>query len=324
MTRVRAEPPPLLAVVVAALLALAACEGAGPGPQLAPARPPTIEQLVGGDQPLTIAHAGGDAAHPHSTPFAYAESVREGADVLEVDVQLTGDGVLVVHHDETVDRTTGGTGPVVARTLAELQALDAAHWWSACWPCRTRPASEYPYRGIRTGQRPAPAGYAPDDFAIPTFRQIASRFPGLPLDVEIKGGIHVDPVEVARVLAAELRALHRAESSLVVSFDSGVVQAFHELAPEVAVSPGMQELGAWLVEGRPLAEHYRVIQVPPTWGGVPVLDAGVVERAHAEGLDVWVWATGADQEQAGTYREWLDLGVDGVIAGRPGEMAALR
>ncbi len=309
--------------MVAAALALAGCQdGANEEPADAVASP-TIEELLAEEGPLNIAHGGGDQAHPHSTAFAFAESVLEGADVLELDVQLTGDGVLVVHHDETLDGTTAATGPLIERTLAELQALDAAHWWSRCWPCRDRPAGEYQYRGVRTGERPPPAGYAPDDFTIPTFREIATRFPALPLDIEIKGGQHVDPVEVARVLAVELRELDRAQSSVVVSFDSTVVQEFHALAPEVAVSPGLQELTAWLIGGQPLADHYSLIQIPPTSGGVPVLDPEVVERAHAEGLDVWVWAASAEEEQARVYRGWLELGVDGVIAGRPAEMTAV-
>ena len=50
--------------------------------------------------------------------------------MLELDVQLSADGVLVVQHDETVDKTTEATGPVVGQTLAELRALDNAYWFS--------------------------------------------------------------------------------------------------------------------------------------------------------------------------------------------------
>ncbi len=126
------------------------------------------------------------------------------------------------------------------------------------------------------------------------------------------------------MLVAELRELDRVESSVVVSFDSAVVRELHVLAPELALSPGLQELTAWLVAGEPLAEHYSVIQVPPTSGGIPVLTREVVQRAHAEGLDVWVWAASAEHEQARVYRDWLALGVYGVIAGRPAEMTAAR
>lgn len=314
----------LLLGIVGAALTVAGCQDGDTEAQTQPVSASTIEELLAGDMALNVAHGGGDQAHPHSTPFAYAESVLEGADVLELDVQLTADGVLVVHHDETVDRTTEATGPLIERRLLDLQALDAAHGWSPCRSCLDRDPGEYPYRGVRTGTRPPPSGYTPHDFAIPTLRQIAGRFPDLPLDIEIKGGRHVDPVQVARALAVELRELGRVESSVVVSFDSAVVQEFHALAPEVAVSPGLQELTAWLLEGEPLAEHYSIIQVPPRMGGVPVLSAEMVARAHAEGLEVWVWAASAEEEQARVYRAWLDLGVDGVIAGRPGEMTAAR
>ena len=66
------------------------------------------------------------------------------------------------------------------------------------------------------------------------------------------------------------------------------------------------------------------MQIPPTWAGVPVLGEQVVQRAHAQGVEVWVWATSDEEERAAVYRNWLDLGVDGVIAGRPAEMTLAR
>ena len=108
----------------------------------------TIDGLLELGLPLNIAHAGGDQAAPHSTLFAMAQAVEAGASVLELDVQLTGDGVLIVQHDDTVDRTTEATGPVADLTLAEIKALDNAYWFSPeCWPCQDRPLEEYIYRG---------------------------------------------------------------------------------------------------------------------------------------------------------------------------------
>lgn len=79
-------------------------------------------------EPLTvIAHRGGPAGSdaPEGTIEAFEASIEAGADWLEFDVRRTADGVLVVLHDDTVDRTTNGTGPITALTLAEAQALDA-------------------------------------------------------------------------------------------------------------------------------------------------------------------------------------------------------
>jgi glycerophosphoryl diester phosphodiesterase len=282
---------------------------------------PTIDELLATDGVLNIAHAGGDVVHPHSTLFGYAESVAAGADVLEMDVQLSADGVVVVIHDLTVDGTTNGTGEVAGFTVDELQALDAAWWF--CPGCGDDPdPGDYPWRGVATGDTPPPAGYGPADFRIPTLAEVATAFPNLPLDIEIKGTTETGALNTARALADELEALGRLDSVVVVSFDSAVVQAFHDLAPSVEVSPGLGELVDWYFSGGELATHYRIIQIPPDFEGIEVLDANAMDAASEAGLVVWVWPSSRDQENVATYRSWIDLGVGGVIAGDPAAMTA--
>lgn len=282
---------------------------------------PTIDDLLASDRVLNIAHAGGDVVHPHSTLFGYAESVAAGADVLEMDVQLSADGVVVVIHDLTVDGTTNGTGEVAGFTVDELQALDAAWWF--CPGCGDNPGpGDYPWRGVATGDMPAPDGYGPADFRIPTLAEVATAFPGLPLDIEIKGTTETGALDTARALADELETLGRLDSVVVVSFDSAVVGAFHELAPDVEVSPGLGELVDWYFSGGELASHYRIIQIPPDYQGVQVLNNDAVALAEAAGVVVWVWPSSRDQENVATYRSWIDLGVGGVIAGDPAAMTA--
>jgi glycerophosphoryl diester phosphodiesterase len=75
--------------------------------------------------PLIIAHRGDSATHPENTLAACKQAIRIGADLVEVDVQLTKDGHVVVLHDVTVNRTTDGTGSVREMTLAEIKKLDA-------------------------------------------------------------------------------------------------------------------------------------------------------------------------------------------------------
>ena len=284
---------------------------------------PTIDELLALDVPLNIAHAGGDQLAPHSTLFAMSRAVEEGANLLELDVRLTADAALVVHHDDTVDRTTGSTGRVDALSLAELQALDNAYWFSPeCWPCRDRPIEEYVYRGVRTGDVPPPAGASPDDFAVPTFRQVVERFPTMAFDVEIKGS-GLGAVATASILASELQALGIEESTVVVAFDDSVLSAFETLAPDIETSPGQTELTEWFLLRLPLDGDHRILQVPPAFEGVPVLTADFWERADAAGLDVWVWMDDpARQERLEFYQELIAQGADGIIAGRPNEMAA--
>ena len=113
--------------------------------------PPTLEQLLARGR-LNVAHAGGELEGPDETIFAFRQALANGADVLEMNVQLSADGQVVLHHDATVDAKTNGTGPVVAKTAAELNALDAAYWWV---PGRRRRSA--------TGRRPTTctAAYAP-------------------------------------------------------------------------------------------------------------------------------------------------------------------
>ena len=291
----------------------------------------TVGGLIALDRPLVIAHAGGDQDYPHSTIYAYTQSAAAGSDILELDVMLTADGALIVQHDDTVDRTTESSGPVKELTLAEIQALDNAHWFVAgLWGDQTRPEEEYVFRGVRTGAVEPPEGFGPDDFRVATFREVAERFPHHVLDVEIKlqrgpDGSE-DPatgVAAAEVLAAEIAELGREDSVIVACFNDGVLEAFGDLAPSVAITPGEAALLGWFAAGEALDDRVSVIQVPFTYQGIPVVTADTVARVHDEGREVWVWLSGTDVvETREFYADLFALGVDGVIAGRPAEALA--
>jgi len=77
---------------------------------------------------LVDAHRGASATHPENTLAAFRAAVEAGADSVELDVQLTSDGVPVVIHDDSVDRTTNGSGAVTELTLKEIRTLDAGSW----------------------------------------------------------------------------------------------------------------------------------------------------------------------------------------------------
>jgi glycerophosphoryl diester phosphodiesterase len=287
----------------------------------------TVEGLRALDRSIVIAHAGGDFEAPHSTMYAFTRAALAGADVLEMDVMLTADDVLVVHHDDTVDRTTEATGQVRDLTYDELDALDNAYWFvEGTWSDQSQPDDAYELRGARTGDEAAPQGYGPDDFRIETFRSVATAFPDHVLDVEIKvqrtNAGEPDREQAARVAAAladEIAALGRTDSVIAVSFDAEVIATFRDLAPGVATSPALDTLVTWYV-GSPVefAATDVVFQVPPFYEGVEVLTADVIERAQADGFDVWVWMDDtATQENADFYRELLTRGADGLLVSRP-------
>src|SRR5262245_38325333 len=91
---------------------------------------PATQYYASAPRTLVIAHQGGDGVWPGDTMFAFEKAVEMGSDVLEMDAHITKDSQIVLMHDETVDDTTDGTGPIEDMTLEELRKLDAAYDWS--------------------------------------------------------------------------------------------------------------------------------------------------------------------------------------------------
>ena len=115
---------------------------------------------------------------------------------------------------------------------------------------------------------------------------------------------------------ADLDALDRRDSVGGVSVSSDVVAAFKEAAPDVATSPGTDEMIAWILGGEALGDH-PVVQVPPNYDGIEVLMEAFFTAVEEAGVEVWVWPDSTDQEAGGFYAELLALGIDGILAGRP-------
>jgi len=289
----------------------------------------TVADLLSLDRPVVAAHGGGDRSYPHSTMYAFVEAALAGTDVLEMDLQMTADGVLVVHHDATVDRRTETTGRVRDLTVLELQELDKAYWFHDRGEERDLPDDQYPFRGMRTGDVEPPAGFTADDFKIETFQTLAETFPDHVLDLEIKVPLDDDgendiayAIEAARVLAAAIEELDRTDSVIVTSFSSDVMIAFREFAPEVATSPGEDEMLAWYLGAGEIAEQDVLAQLPPERLGIDILDPELIARIQAEGIGLWIWPNSDDQENEAFYRSLFELGIDGVIAGVPAEGVA--
>jgi len=276
----------------------------------------TVDGVLALGRPVVLAHAAGEDAHPHSTPYGYADSARAGVDVLDLDVQLSSDGVLVVQHDDTVDRTTDGTGPIAGMTYAQLRKLDNAYWFTKECTCTGRPKSAYVLRGMRTAKRAPLPGYSPEDFVIPRFDDIAKKFPKYVLNIEIKGE-YPAAVPAAEELARILVDLHRESSAVVTAFDDQLAEAFHRAAPTVEITPGLSATTAYVLSHQLPVAGRRILQVPPDYQGLQVLTPELVARTKADGLTLWIWPNDSKWENAEGYRKLLDLGVGGINAAQP-------
>ncbi len=129
----------------------------------APSRP-----FYGAPQPkmMVYAHMGGDGVWPGDTLYAYDQATKLGVDAFDMDAHITKDGQIVLLHDESVDRTTNGSGQVEDKTLAELKQLDAAYKWSSDG------GKTFPYRG--------------QGILVPTLDEVFQKYPNTRYLVEIK------------------------------------------------------------------------------------------------------------------------------------------
>lgn len=310
MTRFARVVPLLLAC---ALLVPAAPPAATAGP-LAPN--PWLERRV-----LNIAHQGGENEAPSDTLFALKTAVTKGADVLEIDVHMTADRHIVVLHDTTVNRTTNGEGRVDELTLAQIKKLDAAHWFVPnCGTCHERPVSEYIYRGYATRARPMPAdlleqGFRPNDFTIPTLREVLRTFPKIPINIEIKNTAP-DTKNYEKRLAGLLAEFGRTDDVIVVSFLDQAVELFKVFAPRVHTATATIETALfWATakgEGAP-NPRYVALQVPMEFNGIEVVNRDFVSDAHANGLAVHVWTINDEA----TMKRLVRYGVDGIMTDYP-------
>ena len=240
---------------------------------------------------LAMAHQGGEKLWPSNTMLGFRESFKLGADVLDADAQLSKDGVLVLIHDTSVDRTTNGRGRVADLTVAELQALDAGYRFS---PDRGK---TFPFRG--KGCR------------IPTLEELLLEFPGMRIGLELK---QTDP-SACRVLIELLERLNARERVLLSSFryellkDARGVLATSATPNEARLFWGLSKLH---LEGF-YSPPYEALQVPLTSGGLQVLNERFVTAAHNRGLKVLPWTLDTAEE----IRYARGLGVDGINSNVP-------
>jgi glycerophosphoryl diester phosphodiesterase len=277
----------------------------------------TVEGVLALGRPVVLGHAAGENVAPHSTMFGFAESVEAGVDVLDLDIQRTFDDVLVVQHDDTTKRTTNSDYKVQDLTYDQIHALDNSYWFSKTCAntCTDQPESEYNFRGIRTGDVLPPEGYTPDDFSVPRFEDVANRWPDYVINIEIKGKAP-DAFRTADLLAAEITKLGRTNSVVVTSFDDSVVAHFHELLPEVMMSPGLDTLTAYVLAGGSIPMWEKILQVPPVYQGVEVFTPSYVEKTKAGGYVNWVWPNGDGEDEAG-YLDLFQRGANGINASNP-------
>jgi glycerophosphoryl diester phosphodiesterase len=251
--------------------------------------PEPLGNLFLSDKLLNIAHRGGGHLRPESTLLAFEHALSVGADVLEMDLHATADGVIVVLHDTTVDRTTDGSGAVAELDFAELRMLDAGYAFT------TDGGQTYPYRGMGV--------------VIPTLDEVLDAFPDSYFLLEIK---QHDPPIVDPVLA--LLAEHEIDDRVVLaSFSHATILAVREANPAMFTAMAATEMVEFVeMLGDPEAPEYlppcQFVQSP--W---EITTQEFVDRAHELGMKVHPWTVNTGPLMS----DLIGRGVDGIMTDDP-------
>ena len=200
---------------------------------------------------LNIGHRGASGDYPENTIAAFRAAIGAGAQMCELDVQLTRDGAVVVIHDDTVDRTTNGKGAVAKKTLAELKQLDAGARFKG---------------GTARGER------------IPTLDEVFAATSGrCGLNIELKAG------EVEGAVATLMRKWNAMDTSMVSSFEWNRLAAIREIDPVVRIGVLAEKKAPAMLEK---ATQLRAYAINPRFD---MVTPGLCEDAHARGLKVLAW-----------------------------------
>ena len=249
------------------------------------------------NRPELIAHRGGDGEWPGETLGAYAHARSLGVDVIEMDIYLTGDQQLVLMHDQSVSKTTDGTGPVESYTCDQIQTLNAGYKWRG-------KDGTFPY------QQPL-SKLSPEDqrkLRVPKLSEVLEEFGDMRMIIEMKPAF----ASPAKKLWEMLNKYNVIDNVLVASFSDHYIDEFRDLSQgQIATSASIEEFGEFVLGFHGFEKH----PVKPCVLDAPhhLLTEHLVNRIKDGGYKVHAWTVN-DAEEMASMR---DLEVDGIITDYP-------
>lgn len=234
-----------------------------------------------------IAHGGGQGHAPPNTLLALQRASKMGADVLEIDVQRTRDGVLIARHDDTLDRTTDLQGLIADLDWADIAKADAGATWVI-------EAERFADRGI----------------TVPKLEDALAAFPDARWIMEIKN----DTPVAAIGMCAAIRSAYALDRVLVASFHDDAMAKFRSVCPSVATSMSSGEVQIFVIAARiGLARRVSTpavaLQIPMQASGLDLTHPRVIAAAKARGIRVQYWTINAPDD----ISNLLEAGADGIM-----------
>lgn len=241
--------------------------------------------------PMALSHRGDAQNFPENTLEAFRAAAELGTHCIESDVQMSADGHAVLIHDETLERTTDGSGRVDKHTLKQLKMLDGGYKFSPDGK------ESFPFRD--------------QGITIPCLEEALEAFPDMRFCLDLKPKSAVLVREFCSVIS-RMDALDRI---LCSSAHDSNLRLLRELLPDAASGCGTSEALGVLMLAQPGMLFLRksmpgqVLQVPPTLGPLPLLTSRMVQQFHQAGLYAHTWAINRRDHM----EELLEAGVDGIV-----------
>jgi glycerophosphoryl diester phosphodiesterase len=247
-------------------------------------------------RPVVIGHRGAAGERPENTLLSFETALAQGAQILESDIHVTRDGVPILLHDPTLERTTDGHGDAREHDWPALRRLDAGFRFEDA-------QGRTPYRG--------------QDIRIASLEEAFERFPEARFNLEIK-------CEGAVGIGATLDLVEhfdRADRTLLAAGENAIMRDLRRALESRSIAPAvgasLEEIVAAVasaVGGSPMPSGVMALQIPSSFAGNPLATPEFVAHAHAHGVEVHVWTVNDLVE----IEALLANGVDGIVTDHPG------
>lgn len=228
---------------------------------------------------LSIAHRGSSGEAPENTLAAFRLAVEQQADGIELDVHLSKDQQIVVCHDETVDRTTNGTGMIRDMNAEELKKLDAGSWFHPQFSTETIPLLEEVFQLV------------PDHMII---------------NIEIKNS---DGGQILQHLSQHIKRYHRTNSVIVSSFDHRCLKELKLMDPTIRIGLLLAHQLVDLVQYVDLM-GVEVYSIHPHHA---IADPGEMRRLIEKGYKIFIYTI----DQEAQFQKAMEAGITGIITNYP-------
>lgn len=227
-----------------------------------------------------FAHRGFSGCYPENTMLAFEKAVEVGADGIELDVQLTKDGEVVIIHDETIDRTTDGKGTVVSFTYEELQKFDAS----------------FKFRGQMGFNK------------IPTLREYFElvKDTNIITNIELKTGIN-EYFGIEEKVWELIKEYKLEEKVIISSFNHYSILRMKKIAPSLKCGLLSE---TWIVDAGKYTENLGIECYHPHFAN---MTKDIVKEIKSHGIEINTWTVNKEEDM----RDLIEKGIDIIIGNYP-------